>query len=134
MNRSRRSIALRLAFLACLVGIGWWLRPHEAPTAPAPSAQSTVPKQPPAQSRRVATASNEATPESPAPAFATFRGRVVDAATREPVREFELKFMRAQRTPADDEDPGARKFRADDGRFEWQDLPAGQWSVTAEYA
>ncbi len=132
MNRDRRTVALRLAFLACLVGFGWWLRPHEPPTAPPTSTQSTLPERTPAQSLSVEAVRNEAAPESPRPAFATFRGRVLDAATREPVREFELKFMRAQRTPADEKDPDARKFRADDGRFEWQDLPAGQWSVTAE--
>ena len=132
MDRGRRSIALRLAFLACLVGIGWWMRPNEAPTAPPPSARSTVPEQPRAQSPAVEATSKEAATEVPEPALATLRGRVVDAATREPVREFELKFMVWRRTQAGGEDPGARKFRTDDGRFEWRDLPAGKWSVTAE--
>ena len=117
-------MVLRLVVLACLVGIGWWMRPDEAPKTPTTAAQSTVPERPPTQKPADA-ASNETAPQSSGPALATFRGRVIDAATREPVREFELKLEQAQRT-----DSLTRTFRADDGRFDWQGLPAGRWTVS----
>jgi hypothetical protein len=123
MDLRRRSVAPRLALLAILVGIGWWLRPDEVPTtAPPKPTQSTLPTPAPVEA-----ASGEAAPESSNPVHATFRGRAIDAATREPVRDFELKLSGRPPTA-----PVARRFHADDGRFEWQGLSPGRWTVTAE--
>ena len=65
-------------------------------------------------------------------ASGTFRGRVIDAVTRQPVREFELEFHPRCEPKAGDAAPGARTFRSVDGRFEWQGLPARLWMVTAK--
>jgi hypothetical protein len=127
MDLRRRGVALRLALLAILVGIGWWLRPDETTHAPQPSVHSTPAEQPPMQSRSVEATSDTTAPESSSASGATFRGRVMDAVTREPVREFELKLSGAPPTA-----PVVRNFHADDGRFAWQGLPAGRWGVTAE--
>ncbi len=73
-----------------------------------------------------------------ASAFGTFRGRVIDAVTRKPVREFKLEFQGTQVTNRGgvvvkmvEEVPGMQTFRTADGRFEWQYLPPGSWDVTA---
>jgi Carboxypeptidase regulatory-like domain len=131
MNRGRRAFALGLAAVACLVVAWWALRSHEAPVAPAPSAST-----PPALS-------TPPKPEEPAnvaaplprsgPALSAIRGRVIDAATREPVREFELRFAEWGRS-SNQRTPDPQKFHTDDGRFEWQQLPPGRWSLVAQAA
>ena len=67
----------------------------------------------------------------PASSFGTLRGKVIDAVTHEPVREFELEFQGTQATKVGEEAPGARTFRTVDGRFAWEYLPPGNWTVTA---
>jgi hypothetical protein len=128
MTARGRRLILGLALLAGLILVGWWLRPVEAPvSAPLPAdaiddARPLVQEAPPAESGIESVA--------PTTAASTFRGRVIDAMTREPVREFELAFVpSAQPKP-----PVARKFSTTDGRFEWKSLPAGQWTVTADAA
>lgn len=74
-----------------------------------------------------------APPTDPGPALSAFRGRVIDAASREPVREFELRFADWGRT-SNQQTPAPRKFKTDDGRFEWQQLPPGHWMLIAEAA
>jgi protocatechuate 3,4-dioxygenase beta subunit len=69
-------------------------------------------------------------PDKPASAFGTLRGRVIDAITRKPVREFELAFDRSRAIRAG-EVPDARGFRTVDGRFAWESLPTGRWTITA---
>ena len=56
------------------------------------------------------------------------RGRVIDAATKAPIREFTIEFFA---TPAAKPTPGARVFQTKDGRFEWTSVPADVWEVTA---
>ncbi len=52
-----------------------------------------------------------------------FRGRVVDAATREPIREFTVEFHQPRRPPGPEPAPVSRSFRTQDGRFEHRGLP-----------
>ena len=133
MNLDRRASILGLAAVAGVALLAWWLlRPDETsivqrqpvavPVAEAPATPPAI-EAPPA-------------PEEPAPdssaSFGTFRGRVIDAATREPLREFELTFLGSAETKVGYEAPGTRKFSANDGRFEWQYLPPGSWNVTAD--
>jgi protocatechuate 3,4-dioxygenase beta subunit len=75
-------------------------------TAPPPGAQDVAPE--------------------PIATLATFRGRVIDAATHAPIREFAWRFAESGRTP------GPKQFQTDDGRFEWQRLPPGRWSLIAK--
>lgn len=133
MNLGRRSLSLRLALIACLVVLGWWgLRSPDAPTAPSQATPSApVERPPPAASTATV---DDPVAAAPAPTFATLRGRVIDAATREPVREFELRFAEWGRTAPDQHVPATTKFHTDDGRFEWQRLPPGQWGLIAEAA
>jgi len=132
MNRGRRAFGLSLAVIACLVVAWWSLRSHETPVALAPSSTSTAPASaalPPAEELAKATAP----PSRSSPALSAFRGRVIDAATREPVREFELRFAEWGRS-TNQETPGPQKFQTDDGRFEWQQLPPGHWMMIAAAA
>ncbi|HKR35661.1 MAG TPA: carboxypeptidase-like regulatory domain-containing protein, partial [Steroidobacteraceae bacterium] len=132
MNLDRRASILGLAAVAGLALFAWWaLDSRETPVAPRQIVEAPpppIPAAPPA----VEPAPDNAPATAPATAFGTFRGRVIDAATREPVREFELTFLGTQPTKVGDEAPGARKFRTADGRFEWQYLPPGRWRVMAE--
>jgi hypothetical protein len=56
------------------------------------------------------------------------RGRVVDAATKAPVREFKIEFFGNY---AAKPTPGARVFQTKDGRFSWPDVPVDVWQITA---
>jgi hypothetical protein len=129
MNRRRRAFFASVAVVTCLV-IAWWaLRSDESPVPP-----MTAVEAPHAEPQRISAA--EATPEEvpakPLAAFATLRGRVIDAATREPVREFELRFAEWGRSAPDRDVPAAQKFHTADGSFEWQRIPPGQWGLIAE--
>jgi large repetitive protein len=73
-------------------------------------------------------------PDAPTPSAAnipsnsgTFRGRVIDATTRQPVREFDIAFHGSRSSQA--ESPGVRTFRTKDGRFEWPGIPPAVWVV-----
>ena len=138
-----RRLLLGLALLASLLLLGYWLmRPGDGVNAPSSIATTTTPErtpaatQPPviAESAASKTSTAEVTPVGGKSAFATFRGRVIDAATRAPIREFEVEFHGTQKTKVGKEAPGARTFRSDDGRFEWDYLPPGEWTVTASAA
>jgi hypothetical protein len=132
MNGGRGAFALGLAVIACLVVAWWSLRSHEAPVAHAPAAAAT--DQALAAPIRREEPDKAATPPShPGRALSAFRGRVIDAASREPVREFELRFAEWGRT-SNQQTPGPQKFQTDDGRFEWQQLPPGHWMMIAEAA
>jgi hypothetical protein len=130
MSRPRRAfLGLSIAGITCLV-IAWWtLRSGESPVPPPPPSASAAPT--PVQ-HAPAPAPVEPAPDDQLAAFATLRGRVIDAATREPVREFELRFAEWGRSVNDRDVPKARKFRTDDGSFQWQRIPAGQWGLIAE--
>jgi hypothetical protein len=126
----RRAFALSLAVVACLVVAWWLLRSHqEAPVARTPSVPAAAaPERAPAQ-----VAEKKSEPQIPAASLSTFRGRVIDAASREPVRAFELKFAEWGRS-TNQKTPPPQKFQTDDGRFEWQQLPPGHWMFIAEAA
>jgi Carboxypeptidase regulatory-like domain len=134
MNLDRRASLLSVAAVAVLALFAWWaLHPTETPIARQQvTATAPQPEAAPAATPAVDVTAHDEAATDPATAFATFRGRVVDAVTRAPVREFELTFVGTQQTKVGDEAPGSRKFRTNDGRFEWQYLPPGRWSVIAD--
>jgi hypothetical protein len=126
----RRAFALGLAAIAGLVVAWWSLRSHlEAPVARAPS----VSVEPATERAAAHAADTDPEPHPPAAILSTFRGRVIDAGSREPVREFQLSFAEWGRS-SNQKTPGPRKFHTDDGRFEWQQLPPGRWMLIAEAA
>jgi protocatechuate 3,4-dioxygenase beta subunit len=138
--RAARVAALASA-LTILVLVGLWVyRGERAADVAAPAAETTPATTTTAASadapiENSVAASVAATPtktpaaSAPASSFSSFRGRVIDAATREPVREFVVEFLGTQATKAGDEAPGARTFKSDDGRFEWDFLPPGAWAA-----
>lgn len=129
MNARGRRLILGLALLAWLIVVGWWLRPSEAPVSAPPPAEAIVDERPLVQEPPPAEPGVESV--APTSASSTFRGRVIDALTRQPVREFELAFAEWGRSARGPEPPGPRKFTTADGRFEWASLPAGLWTMTA---
>jgi Carboxypeptidase regulatory-like domain len=129
----------RVVLISALVAVGlmllgvWAMRSQpamhaaaRAESAAASDRSTSIPAPTPAS-----TASpSKSTASSDDASFGTFRGRVINAATREPVREFEVAFHGSQPTKAGDEAPGSQTFRAENGRFEWQYLVPGTWRVT----
>jgi hypothetical protein len=90
--------------------------PHmqAAPSAAAPASVAT------------ATASG-----APSTTTGTLRGRLIDAVTRQPVKEFEVKLRRVQHGPVwREEEPLAQTFQSDAGRFSWNEVPPETWRVT----
>src|ERR1044072_4572809 len=84
-----------------------------------------------AESARVKATAPTTTPATPSTDSGTFRGRVVDAVTRQPVPEFEVQLMRIPTPPVIGDEPKvAQTFQSTDGRFAWQRAPAGKWNVT----
>ena len=128
-------LATGLAALIVLALIGLWLMHPENDTRSPEAQQATaVVEQSRTEPQPAAMAETPVAPpatESPSK-FATLRGRVIDAATRKPIHEFEVQFHGAQPTKVGEEAPGARTFKSDDGRFEWEYLPPGIWTVTAK--
>jgi hypothetical protein len=130
---NRRSVVVALVLLAGLVFMARWLAPRdEAPGAPPGLQIASI--NPPAVEPQQAPGAVEAevatTAIAPPPAsVATFRGRVIDAATRQPIREFEVAFNRTQGSSSS-VPPGARVYQSDDGRFEWRGVAPGAWLMT----
>ena len=132
----RHRFVLVLALIACLMLLGRWaMRTDDAVNAPSRPETLVSIDSPPAKAQLPASpeAASDSAPFTGdrASSFGTLRGRVIDAVTREPVREFELEFHGTQATKVGDEAPGARTFRTVDGRFAWEYLPPGNWTVTA---
>ena len=59
----------------------------------------------------------------------TFRGRVVDAVTRQPVREFELRLLEQDSDSPALSSRDTRTVRTKDGRFTWRS-DADAWQIT----
>jgi hypothetical protein len=61
----------------------------------------------------------------------TFRGRAIDAVTRQPVDKFEITLVGVPEGHIVGDEPRAAKtFKSTDGRFAWQRAPVGNWNVT----
>lgn len=132
---NRRWFVVGLALMVCLVLLGRWaMRPDDAVNAPSRLERPASADSPPAKAQlpAIAEAASDIAPsaDNSASTFGTLRGRVIDALTREPVREFELEFHGTQATKMGNEASRARTFRTVDGRFEWEYLSPGNWTVT----
>jgi hypothetical protein len=95
--------------------------------APAPAEQSAT--SPVAVTKTVVASPAD---ETSSRKFGTLRGRVFDAISNEPVREFEIRFPGILVTEQKIQTPSPRKFRSDDGRFEWSNLPPARWAVSTK--
>ncbi len=61
----------------------------------------------------------------------TFRGRAIDAVTRQPVEKFEITLVGVPEGDIVGDEPRvAKTFKSTDGRFAWQQAPVGNWNVT----
>ncbi len=133
----RRLILAALVLLAggalLLLGRQWTREPQQIVVqAELPEKQPTEPQHAKVGPPRVEadTPTALAPPPTAAPAPATgFRGRVIDAVTRQPLPEFEVQV-----TPIRHEGMGTsysesikRTFQSKSGRFAWSDLAAGNW-------
>jgi len=134
LNRQR--LVLGLALIVCLALLARWaILPDEAANA-LPDAQKLAPVAGPPATAQLPSLVEAASDVAPytvksASAFGTLRGRVIDAVTRKAVHEFEVQFQGTHATKLGDEAPGARTFQTVDGRFEWEYLPQGTWTVAA---
>jgi hypothetical protein len=131
--KHRRLILLALVLPAggalLLLGGEWTSTPDPAP-AIATISTSVEPQPDKVEPPTIeAAASNIAAP-LPAPPSTTpagFRGRIIDAVTREPVKEFEVQLIRVRRGAYTEDQPITRNFKSATGRFTWADVAAGTW-------
>ncbi|MDY6944835.1 MAG: carboxypeptidase-like regulatory domain-containing protein [Pseudomonadota bacterium] len=135
----RHCVALSLGFVLCLVLLDRWVlgpdqQDDEPPDQQAALEQSTLAVPLAAAPDDSLDATSPVPFDSGAHQDAAdtgvFRGRIVDAVTRQPVREFELEFHLAGPKP-DSPQPPLHTFKTDDGRFRAGSLSAGSWTVLA---
>ncbi|MET0535011.1 MAG: carboxypeptidase-like regulatory domain-containing protein [Steroidobacter sp.] len=134
--RRRYSVLLVLALVLGLMWFGRALfRSNDAEHASEKVATIAAVENPPLESATPPAIVQPASVAAPVASNPTnvgmLRGRVIDAGTRQPVREFELEFFGSRDARAVNEIPGARKFNTKDGRFEWPDLPTRHWMLKA---
>jgi hypothetical protein len=131
--KHRRFFFLVIALLAggaLLLIARHWTAPPEPIAQPAgtPTQQSPAPATDPSEPSTLLRPSAHAAPTAEVPRAkpaAGFRGRIIDAVTRQPVSEFEVKLVRAH--SYNQEEPVTRSFKSTTGRFMWSDAPAGSW-------
>jgi hypothetical protein len=131
----RRNVALMVALMLCLALLGsWFLRidKEDAARAKASAAvESTTPERPIAEIvdvPREAPKDGGALPYQAPIGPGVFRGRVIDAISREPIREFTVELLPQERTNSPP--PQIRQsFRTKDGRFTYRGLPTGVWTL-----
>jgi hypothetical protein len=134
--KHRRFIFLCIALLAggtlLLLGRHWTSEPDPlalpakalTQQLPAPAIDSVDPTTPIETAERSAST----TQATRAKHAAGFRGRIIDAVTRQPVTEFAVKLVRVDRARGyTEEEPLTRDFKSKTGRFTWGDAPAGSW-------
>lgn len=70
---------------------------------------------------------------SPSATATGFRGKIIDAVTRQPVKEFDVQLMHGQRNVFSTEALITKHFKSATGRFSWTDAPKDTWraAVTA---
>lgn len=56
-----------------------------------------------------------------------FRGRVIDAVSRQPIKEFEVQLIRVRREARTEDQPITRNFKSASGHFAWTDVATGTW-------
>lgn len=130
----RPGLVTGLAALIALALLGLWLMQSETVTRPtAATVPPAVVGKPRTEPQASAIAEAPVAPTSPksATTLAPLRGRVIDAVTRKPIREFELQLFRPQPNQAEEEAPVARTFRSADGSFVWEHPPPGEWTLAA---
>jgi hypothetical protein len=126
----RQRIVLIAVLVLGVIALGLWAMLADRAVDPPPAAPvvQVEPAPVPAISPAVAETLPAVEEKAKLPAGAILRGRVIDAATAEPVRKFTLHFH-WDRSTGYREAPPARTFDTDDGRFEWEDATPGVWAI-----
>ena len=138
--KRRGLILLGLALLVgsvLLVGRHWFVDTVErpiaavAPDTTAPSVETQHNED--ASPRPQAAANSRTTASAPTATTSGLRGRVIDAVTRQPIKQFDIRITRWDREADRLLEPITKTFRGETGRFTWSDLPssASGGSVTA---
>jgi 5-hydroxyisourate hydrolase-like protein (transthyretin family) len=132
--KQRRLILLGLVLLACgallLLGRQWTSVPDPVPVRPTIATRQLVEPQPDKVEPPTieAAAPNVAPPSAPSsPTPTGFRGHIIDAVTRQPVKEFEVQLIHVRRDAYTEDEPITRNFKSATGRFTWTDVAAGTW-------
>jgi protocatechuate 3,4-dioxygenase beta subunit len=137
--KHRRLTLLALVLLApaglLLLGRQWTSEPERIVIkAELPRKQSVEPK----PDKLEPSALQATAPSAPAPAPAPvsgpatgFRGRVIDAVTRQPLQAFEVQLtpIRHRGFGTDYLEPIKRTFQSKSGRFAWSDVAPGTWQA-----
>jgi hypothetical protein len=130
----RRLILLGLALLAggalLLLARPWTSAPDPVPvTAITPTKQLVAPQPVKVEPPTIeAVAPSVAAPPRPSEPIVTgLRGRAIDAVTRQPVKEFEVRLIRVRSDGYTQDEPITRNFKSASGRFTWADIAAGTW-------
>lgn len=129
----RRTVLLILGLVVCLGLLSRWvMRPDAVTDAPGDRPNPVATADPSATEPPVAEAlplAAEARDAAPVAATGAFRGRVIDAVSRQPVPEFELEFL--PHFEPGSQVPKAQSYRTKDGRFQVRGLPDGVWTIHA---
>jgi hypothetical protein len=133
----RRLILLGLALLAggalLLLARPWTSAPAPSPVTATTATTQLVAPQPakvePPSIEAVAPSVAAPPPPPSAPVPTGVRGRIIDAVTRQPVKEFEVQLIRIRREAYTQDEPITRSFKSATGRFTWADVAAGTWHV-----
>jgi hypothetical protein len=133
MDRPKQRVLVVLAFLLLTGGAALLLStqqtstPNPIPVSDTSSTRQLVEPQP----HKVLSPATEAIAPKiaePASIDSGFRGQVIDAVTRKPVKGFEVTLIRIHRDVL--EPPIKRGFKSASGRFTWRDIAPGNWRVT----
>jgi hypothetical protein len=125
--RRQRILLIALLALGVIALVRWAMLVEKAvDPSPVTRVAQVEPALVPATSPAVAETAVEE--KAKVPDGAILRGRVIDAATREPVRKFTL-HLHWDRSTGYRQAPPARTFDTDDGRFEWADATPGVWAI-----
>ncbi|HEY5756345.1 MAG TPA: carboxypeptidase regulatory-like domain-containing protein [Steroidobacter sp.] len=125
----RRAVALILGLVLCLALLGRWVVRFDKDEPPAESPTAAEPGTPAGAIGEIVQVVRDDPKKGEVTSYqapigpGVFRGRVIDATTREPIREFTVEFHQPQRRAGPQPSPISRSFRTKDGRFEQRDLP-----------
>jgi hypothetical protein len=137
MDRPKHRWFVVFALVLLAGGALWLLGGNRAPAPPSvpaltATATATATKQvvEPKSAKVEPTATEAAAPKlelPPSGSSSDLRGRIIDAITREPIKEFEVQLIRLRPEAYTEDEPITRSFATSAGRFTWTDLAAGTW-------
>lgn len=129
--KHRQLVLLGFVLLAggvlMLVGRQWMSAPTPVPAPANIPTRQLVEPQPDKVEPATAEAGALSGPAAPSATTTGFRGRIIDAVTRQPVKEFEVQLIRVRPEAHTEDEPITRNFKSATGRFSWIDVTEGTW-------